>query len=213
MLLFGVLGLVGGVLANALADYFGGSRLEQGAAEGRICPFCRRPLDLRHWLLFAATFLGFAGAWFRWAQHDRGALAAVYLLLLFTVVVIDLEHRRVPNRLMVATAVLAGSASLLMGAPPLVSMVMGGIVGLVIFLLLALLGRGALGAGDVKLAGVIGLIVGYPSVLLALIMGIFLGGIAAAILLISRKVAPHSYIPYAPYLATAAAITLLWRWG
>ena len=45
---------------------------------------------------------------------------------------------------------------------------LGGLAGFGLFLLLAILGRGALGAGDVKLAGVIGLMTGYPTVWTAL---------------------------------------------
>jgi len=86
---------------------------------------------------------------------------------------------------------------------------LGGVVGLGLFLLLAIIGRGALGLGDVKLAGVIGMMVGYPSVLTALMVGAILGGVGAAAMLIMRKATRKTKIAYAPYLVLGALLTLL----
>jgi leader peptidase (prepilin peptidase) / N-methyltransferase len=61
-----------------------------------------------------------------------------------------------------------------------------------------------MGMGDVKLAGVIGLMTGYPVVVTALVAGIVLGGVAAAVLLIARRVGRKTPIAYAPYLALGA---------
>lgn len=55
--------------------------------------------------------------------------------------------------------------------------------------------------GDVKLAAALGALVGFPYVIPALMAGILLGGIAALILLLSRRVGRKDYIAYGPYLA------------
>ena len=75
--------------------------------------------------------------------------------------------------------------------------------------LIALIGRGKLGAGDVKLAGVIGLMLGFPAAISALVIGILLGGAAAMLLLITRRAGRKSSLAYAPYLALGALLTLL----
>ena len=75
--------------------------------------------------------------------------------------------------------------------------------------LIALIGRGKLGAGDVKLAGVIGLMLGFPAAITALVIGIFLGGAAAIILLLTRRAGRKSSFAYAPYLALGALVMLL----
>jgi prepilin signal peptidase PulO-like enzyme (type II secretory pathway) len=90
----------------------------------------------------------------------------------------------------------------------LVNALLGGAVGFGVFLLLAIVGRGALGMGDVKLAGVIGLMTGYPDVLWALIIGALVGAGAAIVLLISRKATRKTAIAYAPYLAFGAFVVL-----
>ena len=77
----------------------------------------------------------------------------------------------------------------------------GGAAGFGLFFLLGVLGRGALGFGNVKLAGVIGLMTGFPSVLVAL---------ATGALLVTGRATRKSKIAYAPYLAAGAVIVL---WG
>ena len=90
------------------------------------------------------------------------------------------------------------------------SRALGGGAGFGLFFLLGVLGRGALGFGDVKLAGVIGLMTGFPGVLVALTAGALLGGIAALALLVTKRATRKSKIAYAPYLAAGAVIAL---WG
>jgi leader peptidase (prepilin peptidase) / N-methyltransferase len=66
-----------------------------------------------------------------------------------------------------------------------------------------------MGAGDIKLAGVIGLLTGYPLVIPALLLGVGLGGAAALTLLITRRAGRKSSMAYAPYLAVGAIIVLM----
>ena len=94
------------------------------------------------------------------------------------------------------------------GATRLPQALLGAALGFGLFVLIALLGRGAMGAGDVKLAGFIGLLVGYPAVLQALFAGIVFGGLAApAAILMGRG--RKSTIPYAPWLALGAMVVLV----
>jgi leader peptidase (prepilin peptidase)/N-methyltransferase len=87
---------------------------------------------------------------------------------------------------------------------------LGGAIGFGIFLLIALVSRGGMGWGDVKLAALIGLATGFPLVILAIIMGAILGGIVAVALVITGKRQRRQTIPFGPFLALAAMITLLW---
>jgi prepilin signal peptidase PulO-like enzyme (type II secretory pathway) len=77
------------------------------------------------------------------------------------------------------------------------------------FALLAAARRGALGMGDVKLAAMIGMMTGFPYVLQALTVGVMLGGLAAALALLTRMRRGKQYMPYAPYLVAGSLLTLL----
>lgn len=136
------------------------------------------------------------------------AWAVCSAALLLTILVIDLEQRRVLN-IMLGPAALCVILGSLLAPPPTFWMALaGGLVGLVVFLAIGLLGRGAMGGGDVKLMGLVGLMVGYPAIFAAMIYGILLGGAAALFLLITRRGTRKSSFAYAPYLAVGALITV-----
>jgi leader peptidase (prepilin peptidase)/N-methyltransferase len=94
--------------------------------------------------------------------------------------------------------------------PVIASAALGGAIGFAVFLLIALVSRGGMGWGDVKLAALIGLATGFPLVFLAIIMAAILGGIVAVALLIAKKRGRRQTIPFGPFLALATMVTLLW---
>jgi leader peptidase (prepilin peptidase)/N-methyltransferase len=78
------------------------------------------------------------------------------------------------------------------------------------FLLVAIVSRGGMGWGDVKLAALIGLVTGFRLVFVALLMGIILGGVVAVLLLALKIKGRKEAIPFAPFLSLATIVTLLW---
>jgi len=175
-----------------------------------ICPHCGQRRPLRAPLLEAATILFFVLAWARFRTDPLHlAVVCLYAVTLLAILVIDLEHRRVLNVMLAPAAVSALLISLLPGYPDPLQALLGGAIGLGAFALLALIGRGAMGAGDVKLAGVIGLMTGAPLVVPALVSGVILGGVAALLLLVTRRAGRKSSMAYAPYLALGTIIVLL----
>ena len=175
-----------------------------------ICPHCGERRPLRAPLLELATIVAFVLVWWRFgASPVQAAITGLYAAFLLTVAVIDLEHRRVLNVMLAPAAVVALLASLLPSPPSLLSTVVGGAAGFGLFFLIAIIGRGKMGAGDVKLAGVIGLMIGFPAAITALVIGIFLGGAAAILLLVTHRAGRKSTFAYAPYLALGALVMLL----
>lgn len=130
------------------------------------------------------------------------------LLLLLAISVVDLRRRRIPNRLLALAAVLAAASSLIFRQPPPLLALAGGGAGLGAFLVLARLRPGALGMGDVKLAGVVGIMVGFPAVVWALLAAMAAAGIAALALVLGRRARLDQTMAYAPYLAVGACLAL-----
>lgn len=133
-----------------------------------------------------------------------------FFALFFLILVVDLEHRRVLNVVVYPMACMGLILAAIRPDLSLSSAVIGGLVGFTSFFLLFRLRPGGLGAGDVKLAGLIGLLVGFPGVSVALIVAIGLGGLGAGFLLISRQVGLRGTIAYAPYLSLGAMVALLY---
>lgn len=125
---------------------------------------------------------------------------------------IDIDSRRLPNRLVLPgyPVALTGVAlhGALTGVPPILPLVSG--AAWFLFLLVLNLG-GGMGMGDVKLAGVLGLCLGsigpaQPLVGLALAFG--LGGTAGILVLVRRVGGGDSRIPFGPFLLAGFWVTV-----
>lgn len=163
----------------------------------------------------AALMAGWLAYW-RFGMSPEAMVIAVYAWFFLAVAVIDLEHRRVLNRMLVAVLPFSAAASLLLQQPQPASALAGAGLGFGAFLLLALMRPGGMGMGDVKLAGVIGLATGLGGVALAMAVGIVAGGVAGLTLLVYRKFDRRATMAYAPYLSLGAWVALyygadLWR--
>lgn len=184
------------------------------------CDNCGERRKLRH---FAVESASVGMLWFLWPRHANPAelaLAALVVETFLLITVIDLEHRLILHVVSLPAAVLAGVVGVLNPRHSVLDTLLGGAVGYGVFFLLYFLGdflsriigrlRGeeigevALGGGDVNLAGVVGLLVGYPGVLLALVITVLSGGLAALLFLVykvlRRTYSPFMAIPYGPFL-------------
>ncbi|WP_062479692.1 A24 family peptidase [Variovorax boronicumulans] len=160
-------------------------------------------------------------------------MTSVYLMWLLFVIVYDLRQRRVPNWLVLAGA-FSALATLALGVGPpgqdWPMALLGGAIGF--GFLLVFYAFGLMGAGDVKFAGALGLWVGPWALMPIWAIGSLLGGLHAVLWLglrrwpISQRASlmlfgPSQiptdstptrvrFIPYAAYLALAAAIWMVW---
>lgn len=156
-----------------------------------------------------ATLL-FAYLWERFGLSWRLLLLALNCSFFLLIAIIDLKYRLVLNMLIYPAVVLM---LLFHSMPPgrdTIAALLGGAVGLSPFFLVSLTKPGSIGGGDVKLAALIGLTVGFPRVLWALTVGILAGGIIALLLALTRRWGLKSYMPYAPFLCLGAIIALLY---
>jgi len=156
--------------------------------------------------------------YWRYGLSADFAVTASYCYLFIVLMVIDLEHKLILNKIVYPAMVVAVIVSIFLpqsGIIPLpwpeaVNGIIGGGVGFVFLLIPALIYRGGMGWGDVKMAALIGLITGFPLVFVSLLMGVILGGLVAGILLLLKKKKRKEPIPFGPFLAVATIVTLLW---
>ena len=166
-------------------------------------PWWRRPA------LIAVTVTAFAVA-AGYHQVEQAAVVSAYAAVLIVCAATDLIAFRVAN---VVTYPAAGGAILaaaLMPRGDLIQALIGGAVGAGLMLAMAIVSRGGLGLGDVKLAGFAGLALGGPLILPALLITALAGGVAAVYL--ALRVRRRSYpMPYAPFISGGALAVLLWQ--
>ena len=176
------------------------------------CRACGEHISPVYPVIELATAAGVVGAAARFDRVWVGIVMAALMALMPAISVIDIRRRIIPNRLMypslVAFPVLIVAAWIAHGGTDPVRALVGGLLFGGGLLLVALVSRG-MGMGDVKLAAVIGLVMGavglrYVGVAAgsAVVLG-GVGGIVALLLGRGRKAA----IPFGPYLAAGAVVS------
>jgi len=142
----------------------------------------------------------------------------VFTAFLLVFAIRDIQTRLISNKLLL----IAGAVTIiwLYFTGSVLSGLFGGCVGFSLFSVLYLLSREKIGAGEVKLAGLIGLMTGFPLVLLALLLALLTGSLVVGVLLALKRVKTIDSIPYAPFLCSGGIITLWagrwlisWYWG
>jgi leader peptidase (prepilin peptidase)/N-methyltransferase len=187
------------------------------------CRYCQASVPRRLFWVELATGLIFALLYWHYGLSPELGVMAFYACIFIIIFVIDLEHGLILNKVIYPSMVVALLLALVPQSwltqeiwltqtikPGIASAALGGGIGFALFLLIAIVSRGGMGWGDVKLAALIGLATGFPLVFLAIIMGAILGGIVAVALLIAKKRKRRETIPFGPFLALAAMVTLLW---
>jgi leader peptidase (prepilin peptidase)/N-methyltransferase len=137
-------------------------------------------------------------------------LTAFYTCVLLVLAMIDLQHNLILNVIVYPVMIIALVAGFLIPEFDIYKGVLGGVIGFAILLIPALVMRRGMGWGDVKFAGLIGLMLGFPVVFAGLFIGILLGGIFAVALLLFRKKSRKDTIPFGPWLALGAFIALMY---
>jgi leader peptidase (prepilin peptidase)/N-methyltransferase len=212
IILLGLLGAgLGAGLTTVLAD---------GAY--RHLPERDRPLPRHTWWLVIAVALAWATLTFRVGDYAQWSLLPAYLLLGVigaALTFIDLDVHRLPDLIVLPSY---PAAVLLLLVPTVVTgqwswLLRAGLAGLalfVVYLVLALVspGGGGLGFGDVKLAGLLGLFlgwVGWGPVVVSVLAAFLIGGVVALLLLVSRRASRSSHIAFGPSMILGAWVALM----
>jgi leader peptidase (prepilin peptidase)/N-methyltransferase len=177
---------------------------------GGRCPDCGQRLPIRVLLLPPASALVFALAALtseEWGPTILGGLfAAIFLALMTT----DLERRLIPNRIVYPAMLLAMAVSWAWPDRGVGQAFAGGGLAFAIMLIVYIVSLGRFGFGDVKMATLMGLVVGFPAMTVGLFFTAVSAGLLAAILLLTRVVGRGQYMPYGPFIALGAIISLFW---
>jgi leader peptidase (prepilin peptidase)/N-methyltransferase len=177
------------------------------------CRYCNVRISLRYPIVELLTGILFGGLYFKYSFTLSFFVYAVLTSVLLVAAFIDIEHRIIPNGLVLFGSIIALVFDILQlhvnWLDGLLGMLVGGGILLLIALLsLILLKKEGMGGGDVKLMGMIGLFLGWRLTLLTLVLSIYIGGFIGGIVLLARWKKADDYIPYGPFIALGTLITM-----
>ena len=233
-------GLAVGLITNYLADVLprsrrltapvclncGNPRTITEFIQGADCKSCGKIHKTRFWIVLAVSLILSVGVWLKPVENLPFWASIVLLILFSTIVITDLEYRVILEQVSFTGYIICAVAGWLLHG--VAETVLGGLTGLLLFLVLYYAGKlfarrlsknrkepideEALGFGDVHLAGIIGLISGFPFVFTALLAAIILGGVISAgcilIALARKQYQAFQAIPYGPFIILGGIIAL-----
>jgi leader peptidase (prepilin peptidase)/N-methyltransferase len=178
------------------------------------CFDCGAPFSIRYPLVEAGTAIAFAATGARFADHPR--LLAAYLVFVAIAValaLIDLDVHRLPNVMVLPSYPLLAVLLAIGGEPHALLRALYAAAALFAFyVLIAVTAPGSMGFGDVKLAGVVGGVLGYLS-WGALLIGAFgafvLGSVVGVGLMITKKAGRKTALPFGPFMLLGAWVSIL----
>lgn len=167
------------------------------------CRFCQKPISRQYPIVELVT----AGA----TVLTVGFLSNLsflsvlsYLIIVYAFIVIffsDLEYQLIPDEMVVVIVVL----SFLRG-----NLIVGLLAALGFFLVVLATKFRGMGLGDVKLAFAMGLLLGFPAVVVAVWFAFVLGGVFAVGLLLLHRKNIHETMALGPFLVLGTLIAALW---
>lgn len=192
---------------------------------GGRCRFCRTTIPLRYPLVELANALGWVAVV---GYFGVNAAAAAYCLFFSAMIVVtgtDLSHTIIPDSVtlpgILVGVVLAGTI-LPVGVMNSVFgiLVGGGLLWGLAVLSPYLFGKEGMGGGDIKLLGMVGAFLGWRPALLTIMIGALIGSVVGVSLIGFKVLRRDEYIPFGPFLALGAILSLFfhrqifeWYWS
>ena len=182
------------------------------------CRDCGEPISIRYPLVEAGTAALFVVLTLAIGVEPE-LPAFLYLGAIgVALAMIDIDVKRLPNVIVlpsyVVALVLLGAAAVVEGAWDdllRAGLAMVALYGL--YFVLALVYPAGMGFGDVKLAGVLGLYLGWlgwAEVLTGAFLGFLFGGVVGGALVLARRAGRRSMIPFGPFMLAGALVAILW---
>ncbi len=183
---------------------------------GGRCRNCKAKISVRYPLVEALNAFLYAAVIWRYGIGWNSIVYAVLCSSLIVITFIDLEFQIIPDRITLAGIPLGLVAGFYLLNDPfmradflgykasLIGMAAGG--GL--FYLVAVLSRGGMGGGDIKMMAMVGASMGWKAVLLTTFLGSLSGSIIGVFLMVFRGRGRKTKIPFGPFLALGSVITL-----
>ncbi len=197
------------------------------ADEASPSPLRPNRLSWRHPLLELATGLAFAGLTLAFAGEPALWAWYVYVAILLLITVIDIEHRLILFAIILPSCVFAVVVAAIAPADGRTfgEYLLGGVVGFLLFFAMFLGGVAfstltrneeiAFGFGDVMLATLSGLMLGWRGFIFAALITVFAGAVGAVLYMAGRAVIGRyrrfTPLPYGPYIVLGTLVMLLFR--
>ncbi len=182
------------------------------------CRDCGNPISARYPLVEIGTALLFAGMGWRFGLSWELPAFLYFAAIAVALSLIDIDTKRLPNVITLPSYAVGGALLLL---PAVIDgswdgylrAWVGALALFAFYFLLAFIYPAGMGFGDVKLAGLIGLYLGWlgwGSLLVGAFLGFLLGAVVGIALMVRGRAGRKTKIPFGPFMLMGAGIAVIW---
>src|SRR5699024_6455906 len=146
------------------------------------CRYCQAPVSVIYPAMELLTGVLFAYGYVKIGLTVELATALLLVSMLVIITVSDIAYMVIPNHILLFFLPLLFTFRLISPLDPWYDAFLGAVVGFVIIALIILISKGGMGAGDMKLFFVLGIVLGWKNILLTLFIAALLGSIFGVLL-------------------------------
>ncbi|MFB1080531.1 A24 family peptidase [Jeotgalibacillus sp. JSM ZJ347] len=174
------------------------------------CSSCGLTIPVKYPVIEAFTGLLFALSFYVYGFSGELIVSVLFASLLIIISVSDLEYMLIPDRILLFFGGLLLMLRIIAPLSPWWDAPLGAASGFTLLLLIAIISKGGMGGGDIKLYAVIGLVLGVKLTLLSFFIATFIGTAAGLFAIYARKKSRKDPVPFGPSIAAGAMIAYFW---
>jgi len=171
------------------------------------CRHCQTNISILYPIIEILTGFLFAFSYWKLGLSLELITVLIFISMLMILFVSDLTYMLIPNKILLFFLPLLIIMRIISPLTPWYDAIIGAVVGYVVLALIIILSKGGMGGGDMKLFGVIGIIIGWKGTLLTLFLASLLGLFVGGTMILFKKQAKKEPIPFGPYIIVAAIIS------
>ncbi|WP_029329190.1 prepilin peptidase [Lentibacillus jeotgali] len=171
------------------------------------CRNCRENISLLYPSTELITGVLFAFCYIKNGLTPELATALLLMSLLVIILVSDIRYMLIPNKILLFFLPLFIIMRVIQPFEPWWSSITGGLAGVLILAAIILISRGGMGAGDMKLFGLLGIVLGLEKIFVVFFLSCVIGAVIGSGLLIFKVIDRKQPVPFGPHIVAAAVIT------
>lgn len=171
------------------------------------CRHCKQKISAIYPIIELLTGLLFALSYVLIGLNVELIVAILFMSMLMILFVSDLTYMIIPNKVLLFFLPLFIILRMIEPLTPWTTSITGAVVGFSMIAFIILISKGGMGAGDMKLFGVLGIVLGLKNVLLTFFLATIIGAVFGLGLLLFKKVKRNQSIPFGPFIVAAAIIS------
>ncbi len=180
------------------------------------CRYCKERISLSYPIVEIISAGILIVLLLKYAITVEFALSSIFCLLMVLIAIIDWKHLIIPNLIVIVGFILGLAMKALINSTVLVNAIISSIGSMVVVAVILLLSnfffkKDAMGWGDVKVAGVIGLFLGFQNFLITFWLAAVSGSVYGIWLLRKRGMPRETKLPFGSFLAAAACVVLYFQ--